>query len=81
MKNEQYKEWLYCHVALDKSDGQFAWDLIGRLSATYESGYPPVKSPDEYAREYLSLCHPDALYDLEIEISNNSQKGLASHTN
>jgi hypothetical protein len=77
MKNNQYKEWTYCHLAMDLSRGNFAWDFFGRMSATHEGGYAPMKSPDEYARDYLSTFHADALYDLEIEMSNNSQKGLA----
>jgi len=62
----------YLRLAMDSSDGMFAWHLFGVCNAVHGGGHVLKESPDEHAREYLAIFHSEALTQAE----NNSEKTL-----
>jgi len=57
------------HLAMELSDGSFAWHVFGTINAVADGGYAPEHS-DVMARKYLEIFHADEL----AEYDSNSQK-------
>jgi len=70
MKNEYENDLL--HLAMNESNGMFAWHFFGVMNAVHEHGLPMKESPRDVARDYLETFHADALAEAE----NNVEKVL-----
>jgi len=57
------------HLAMELSDGNFAWHVFGTINAVAEGGYAPDNC-EVMARKYLETFHADELR----EYDRNSQK-------
>ena len=63
----------YLRIAMDESDGMFAWHFFGVVGATHASDWNHTcPNPQNEASEYLATFHADALAEAE----KNSEKTL-----
>tara|TARA_R110002051_G_scaffold312389_2_gene387533 strand:- start:938 stop:1159 length:222 start_codon:yes stop_codon:yes gene_type:complete len=64
----------YIKLAMDLSNGSFAWTFIGCCRTVYKWGMKPV-SPDAEARDYLLTFHAEALESAEANSLETSTVG------
>ena len=55
----------YLRLAMNASEGIFAWHLFGVLNAMHDAHHPTPR-PADIAREYLATFHAEALKSNEI---------------
>lgn len=65
----------YLRLAMEESNGYFAWHFFGVCKAVHEGGNAPTQSPDEVAREYLQTFYADALESAEANSLETSTVG------
>ena len=58
----------YLRLAMNASEGIFAWHLFGVLNAMHDARHLTPR-PADIAREYLATFHAEALESAEAELS------------